>query len=157
MNKSQTHSPLGICKFSKYDYKIIDARMEVRILDDEIWLCPSFTAEYENPDDELDDEICGVYLYFNGYFNTKIKDMKKLEGCKFKCDSDMPDGSDIALIYVVEHEEIHNGTLEIIEVTDTTIKFNWCGEGDVYWDDDFRTNVPFNATVDSKIMIENKK
>ncbi len=152
MKETKEHSPLGICKFRNYDYKIIEARMEIDIRDEEIWLCPSFTAEYENENDELDFEICSIYAYFNGDFNTKKKNLQDLVGCKFQCDSDMPDDGDIALFYVVEHEDIHNGVLEILEVTDTIVKFNWQGEANVYWDDDFSTDVPFNVTANGKIM-----
>ncbi len=150
---SSSHSPLNICKFQKYDYEIIEARMEMKIEDGEIWLSPSFTAEYENEKDEIDYEVSGVYLYFNGYFNTKVKDINALKGCKFQCDSQMPDNGDIALIYVVEHEDINNAVLEILDVTEEYIEFNWTGKGDVHWDEDFYTDVPFNATARGKIML----
>lgn len=148
---------IGIMEFNEYNYTISSAKLEIKIIDGEIWLSPEIEASYENKNEELDSAVCDLNFYFNGKFNTHLTDISELKGARFICDTEMqPDSdySDGAFLYVVEHEEVTEGVLEIIDIDDTNITFRWYGQADVGWNDWFGYAVAFNGTAIATINIE---
>ncbi len=158
---------VGVMEFNEYEYTIDGGELGIKIKDGEIWLSPEICAEYESDEDEDEDfdededemavdyAVRSLRFYFNGEFNTKLTDISQLKGKKFICDTEMqPDSDDGAFLYVVEHEEIGEGILEIIDIDDKNVTFRWYGSADVGWNDSFGYGVPFNGTITVPTTIE---
>lgn len=146
---------VGVIELNGYEYKISRGKLNIKINNGEIWLKPVINAKCEN--EEVDYYIRNLGLYFNGEFNTKLTEISQLKGKKFICDTKMSKNIDYsggAVLYVVEHEKVTEGILEVIDVDDTNVTFRWYGKANVGWNSKFDKNVPFNATVIAPIITE---
>lgn len=117
----------------------------------------SIDIEAEADDDDENDlyELSSVRLYHENGFNTHTASYEELKGKSFAVDidpdSDEPEGA----LYVLEHEDITKSTVEILNVTDDKMTIRWSGLANVYWDEKYGEDVPFNTVVTVDIPKEN--
>lgn len=57
-------------------------------------------------------------------------------------------------VYVVEHEYIQDSTYEIVDMYDNMITIHWYGTLDVFWNDKFGRNVPFDMTFTTNYEVQ---
>jgi len=102
--------------------------------------------------DKIDEELRQVYLYHNNGFEIGGKTLRGLAGKRFTWGMAVNGrGEEAGTMYVLEHEEVTCGTIEILEVTKEAVKIRWTGLANVYWNDEFGRDVPFETEVEAKI------
>ena len=104
----------------------------------------SIDARTEN--DQID-ELRFVRLYHNSGFDLGGKTIRNLKGKRFewKKASNWEGGT----LYVLEHEDVTSGVIEILDVTADTIRIKWTGCGNVFWNKEYGKNVPFEAEIET--------
>lgn len=77
-----------------------------------------------------------------------MTDISALKGKKFEwTETTNQEDEDAGWFYVLEHEDVTRGTIEILEVDSDTITYKWTGQANVYWNDEIGSDVPFDAVV----------
>lgn len=103
-------------------------------------------------DESIDHELRNVYLYHNNGFQIGGKTLNKLNGKAFVWDKNRNSiGEEAGTMCVLEHENLTSGTIEILDITKDTIKIKWSGLANIYWNDEFGENVPFETEVCAKL------
>ena len=105
--------------------------------------------EAKNESDQIDYELQYVRLYHNNGFDIGGKTTRNLKGKRFewKKASNWNGGT----LYILEHEDVTSGVIEILDITADTIKIKWTGFGNVFWNDEYDKNVPFEAEIESSL------
>ena len=130
-------------------YDITDVYFYAEFRDTEIILSIDLNAETN--DDEVEYDLSSIRLYHENGFNTHAATFEALKGKIIELELD-PDADEptAGSLYVLEHEDITKGTIEITDVSENTITIHWSGLANVYWDEQYGEDVPFDAvfTVD---------
>ncbi len=134
-------------KLRDMNYEIDGAIIDIASENDELLLLPEVNATNDNG------ALGYVSLYHNEGFSTNIKELSELLGKKYVWDSENNEkGEDAGTLYVLEHENVTKGVIEILEVTDEFITIKWTGLANVYWDEDLSENVPFETVFKAEIQ-----
>ena len=108
------------------------------------------SIEAESDSKSIDFELSNVILYHNNGFDIGGKTLRNLNGKRFEWkNAENNFGEEAGSIYVLEHEEITSGVIEILDVTKDTIKIKWTGKGNIFWNDDYYKDVPFEAEIEA--------
>ncbi len=125
-------------------YDITDATIRVLNRDMEIILFPEIEAE--TIDEDVEYEMKHVYLYHNNGFNTHVSTFEELKGKKFVWNSEYnQDDEEAGVLCVQEHEDVTKGMIEILNVEDNLITIRWSGLANVFWDEKYGEDVPFET------------
>ncbi len=125
-------------------YPVTSTSLWAYYQDQNIILFPSVDAKTTDP--QVEYEMRCVSLYHNNGFNTHCSTFAALKGKKFVWTSDTNiDEEEAGYFCVQEHECVQNGTIEILDVTSTTMTIHWSGEADVFWSEPYGSNVPFET------------
>lgn len=153
-SENEAQKPGDYLKFNGYNYEISGAEVGYYLNEKGfIMLCPDISASFANLDDQLDFEICDVRLYHDAGFTTSVAEFFRMNGMKFNWRTEINYRKEEAgFCYVVEHENVTSGCIEILTIAGEQITFNWVGCADVYWDDEFDANVPFDLQVTCKLV-----
>jgi len=99
----------------------------------------------ETSDENIDYEMRELQLYNEG-FNTKVQNIEQLKEKAFAWKRSMNnEGEEAGILNVVEFENVTKGTIEIVDIDEKNITIHWSGEGNIYWNELYSKNVPFNT------------
>ena len=54
-------------------------------------------------------------------------------------------------MYVLEHENVTSGIIDILDITKDMIKIKWSGQANVFWNEEFGENVLFETEIEVKL------
>ena len=99
--------------------------------------------------EQIDSELQFVRLSHNNGFDIGRKTIRSLKGKRFEWQqaSNWSGGT----LYVLEHEDVTSGAIEILDMTADTIKIKWTGCGNVFWNDEYDQDVPFEAEIETAL------
>lgn len=131
-------------------YTVLDKNIEVVLnnTDNSIGLFIKLATEIN---ENVDFEMRQIYMCTSNnddyeFIDTNKKDIKDLKGTVInKINS--------GTVYVVEHEYITESNIEIKDIDDYHITIHWYGKLNIYWNEQFGENVPFDITFKSKYKI----
>lgn len=90
-------------------------------------------------------------LYYNNGFRMDVKSWKDLEGMSKTWESDCnEDGEEAGYLYVFEHEDVTSGKIEFLKREGDVFHVRWSGTANVFWDDEYGEDVPFEFEGDMK-------
>ena len=95
------------------------------------------------------------YLYVNNGIPLNETDINSLVGKTFEYDYEL-DNSQIWIMYVLGHENIKKGRIEILSQKDNVLSVKWSGKADIYFNEDYDENVPFESSFEAKLEIVEK-
>ena len=55
---------------------------------------------------------------------------------------------------IIDFEDVTKGTIEVLKVEDHSITIHWNGTGNIYWDNEFGKDVPFDTEFTTEFSIE---
>ncbi len=131
-------------------YDIADVSLSADSCDGEMYLFPEIEAKCSNENVEY--ELRSVRLYHNNGFNTHTGAFEELKGKKFVWeDEENADGEEAGTLYVLEHENLSSGTIEITDISDGLMTIYWSGLANVYWSEEYDSDIPFEAEFTVKL------
>lgn len=131
-------------------YDVTSTALYYHFADGEIILYPEVDAKTENED--VDYEMSCVYLYHNNGFCTGVSNLEALKGKKFIWESTYNEnGEEAGCLSVQEHEFLSSGTIEILDIQNNHMTIRWSGLANVYWDETYGADVPFDTTFTAEI------
>lgn len=131
-------------------YNITDTYCSASSRNGEIYLFPDTDAECS--DENVEYELRSARLYHENGFNTFASSFEELKGKKFVWDSEEnADGEEAGTLYVLEHEYLSSGTIEITDVSDGFMTIYWSGLANVYWSEEYGSDIPFEAEFTVKL------
>lgn len=157
---------LNTLKLKNTEYKIVKAELTATI-PDPYWIDTYNSSESKKigwfldieaePFDESEKALDGYGINISHeYLTFNIKSWKEIEGKVVNWDTpfneyDEPNGN----LYVFSHEDILNGNIEFSKRIGNKFITTWKGNGNIFWDDEFGKNVPFelNCEVTFKEVI----
>lgn len=140
-------------KLKDIDYKITDSSVQLIYEDNEIRMYIEVNAETD--DENVEYDMRQVYLYHNNGFSTGVENSKQLENMKFVWNaSENEAGEEAGTCCVQEHEEITKGSIEVLKVTKKDITIRWRGFANVFWNDEYGADVPFDTEFTAKLPRE---
>jgi hypothetical protein len=105
----------------------------------------NWSLDIETRDKTIKGEIWAPHIYHET-LHFPIRRWKDLSGQTVSWDSpfDEKTGEANGGFYVFEHEDISQATMIIAQRKGTRFKVQWEGLCNVFWDEDYRENVPFS-------------
>lgn len=108
-----------------------------------------FDIVAETEDENVEYEMSRLSLYHNDGFCTYTKNIQDLKGRKFVWEEPYNEDDEAAgFLCVQEHEEITKSIIEILNVDGNILTVYWSGEANVFWDEKYGDNVPFETVFD---------
>lgn len=136
-------------------YQIDNANVHIDIEENGLRLFLEVNASTDN--DSIDSELCNLQLYHNNGFQTGVSKIEDLKGKKYSWPTSENDkGEEAGYLYVLEHENVTKGNIEIIDVLKDKVIVKWEGLANIFWNEEFNENVPFE-TVFVCNLPKNKK
>ncbi len=132
-------------------YEIVSSSIALCETNEGIQLFPEVVAK----SGQVEYELSELRLYHNNGFQTGVKKIAELAGKKFVWEEDYNDkGEEAGFLYVLEHENVTEGTIEIMDVSSNEITLKWTGKANVFWDEVFDAEVPFETVARMKLPKE---
>lgn len=101
---------------------------------------------------DIDYELRYVRLYHNNGFRIGCQTLSSLKGKRFEWEkSRNAFDEEAGIMCVLEHENLTCGVIELLDVTQDAIKIKWTGYGNIYWDDKYNDNIPFETVIETKL------
>lgn len=131
-------------------YEVEDASLYVEVENRGIILYPEVNARaYQNMEYE---ELGYIRLYHNSGFHTHVSTFEDLKGKRFIWQySYNEEDEEAGTCYVVEHEEVTKGCIEIVDIIDNCMRIKWFGTANVFWDEKYGEDVPFQTQFTVKL------
>lgn len=149
MNGLITNAEEGRFILKDIVYEVTGVSIYTEFFHSEIIISLDIEAETK---DSVDYEFRRVRLYHEDGFNTHTTTFEELKGKKFDMELDPDsDESSAGSLYVLEHEDITMGTIEILDVTEGKITIRWNGLANVYANEMYGENVPFDTVFTADI------
>lgn len=140
----------GKLRLNDIVYDIADVSLSADSCDGEMYLFPEIEAKCT--DKNVEYELRSVRLYHNNGFNTHTGAFEELKGKKFVWeDEENADGEEAGTLYVLEHENLSSGTIEITDVKDGHMTVRWSGLANIYWSEEYGSDVPFETEFTVKL------
>lgn len=131
-------------------YDVTDTDLMYHFENGNIILYPDISAETE--DETVDYDMSAVHLYHNNGFCTHVSDLQALKGKKFVWERTYNENDEEAgCLCVQEHELLSSGTIEILDIQNNTMTIRWSGLANVYWNEIYGTDVPFDTTFTTEL------
>lgn len=146
-------SDAGMLEFDHLDKEKKPKIMWVLEIDMEYgdFVTESAQQEAEEEGEEPFYESVPPVLYHNNGFRMDVKSWKDLEGMSKTWESDCnEDGEEAGSLYVFEHEDLTSGRIEFLKREGDVFRVRWSGTANVFWDDEYDTDVPFEFEGDVK-------
>ena len=136
-------------KLNGVDYTVESCSVSFDIIPYNQHLKMYISIDARTDSDQIDYELQYVRLYHNNGFDIGGKTVRNLKGKQFewKNASNWNGGT----LYVLEHEDVTSGVIEILDITADTIKIKWTGCGNVFWNDEYDKNVPFETEIQTAL------
>ena len=136
-------------KFNGFDYTVesCSVSFDLNASNQKLKMFLSVSARTES--DRVPPELQYVKLYHNSGIETGAKTLRSLNGKRFewKKACNWCGGT----LYVLEHEDVTSGVIEILDINTDSIKIRWTGCGNVFWNDAYDKNVPFEAEIETAL------
>ncbi len=133
-------------KLNNVDYHVENATFSVNYVGNDFKIFIDISAIENNK--KVVYELSNIRLYHENGFQSGVKSIKDLVGKKYIWNSTTNGkGEEAGFLYVLEHEDVTSGTIEFLNYQDNKITIKWIGMANVYWDDKFGENVPFETVV----------
>lgn len=140
-------------RLKNIEYEISSCWVSLNYEDTGIHMYIEVNAETRNQ--EVDFELRNVILYHNNGFDTNVKKPKQLENKKFVWDNPNNEKNEEAgYFYVLEHEDVTKGTIEILKVDKNNVTIRWSGTANIFWNSEFGENVPFDTEFTTTIPMQ---
>lgn len=136
-------------KFNSVDYTVESCNISFDIIPYNQHLKMYIDIDARTDNNRVDYELQFVRLYHNNGFDIGGKTVRKLKGKRFEWKK--ASGWDGGTLYVLEHEDVTSGVIEILDITESTIKIKWTGYGNVFWNDKYGKNVPFETEIETSL------
>lgn len=152
MKNFSMKTPIAEGQFRLKDivYQVTQASLCAGYQNIELILFPEVEAQTQ--DDTVEYEMRSVRLYHNNGFNTHTASFWDLKGKRFVWKSSMnPEGEEAGFLYVQEHEDVEQGTIEILDVSDEKMTIRWSGKAVVGWSRKYGSNVPFDTVFSAAL------
>ncbi len=95
-------------------------------------------------DDEDDYESVEPNLYHNNGFSLNVYSWKSVEGMSKTWEEEYNEEEEEAgCLYIFGHDPVTSGKIEFLERKGSEFLVRWTGTADVYWDDEYGRDVPF--------------
>lgn len=134
-------------------YKIISSSITLYETNEGIQLFPEVKAK----NNQVEQELSELHLYHNNGFQTGVKKIEELAGKRYIWEETYNDkGEEAGFLYVLEHENVTEGTIEIMGVDKNYITLKWKGKANIFWDEVFGADVPFEAVFQMKLPKKRK-
>lgn len=125
-------------------YEITDTGLGACYQNMELVLFPE--VEAETSDQSVEYEMRYLRLYHNNGFCTHAASFEELKGKRFVWTKPMNEnGEEAGFLYVQEHEDVQEGTIEILDVQGGKLTVRWSGKANVGWSRKYGSNVPFET------------
>ncbi len=105
--------------------------------------------EAQTENDDIDYDLQYVRLYHNNGFDIGAKTLRNLKGKRFEWKN--ASNWDGGTMYVLEHEDVTSGVIEILDVTADTIRIRWTGCANVFWNEEYDEDVPFETEIETAL------
>ena len=139
-------------KLNNYEYKITAANVGFEMSEDNKSLIMFLDIDGSYEGEDLDYELRTIRLYHNNGFHIGVKEPNKLIGKSFEWNEAYNNkGEEAGTLYVLEHEDVTSGKIDILDVTQDLIKVKWSGQANVFWNEECGENVSFEAEVEAKV------
>ena len=90
-------------------------------------------------------------------FFGRVKKVVNDLGYEFVWDnSNNEKNEEAGYFYVVEHEDVTSGIIEILKVDKNNITIRWSGTANIFWNSEFGENVPFDTEFTTTIPMQKK-
>lgn len=134
-------------------YEIVSSSIGMYETNEGILLFPEVTAKNNQGEYDLSE----LRLYHNNGFQTGVRKIAELAGKKYVWEGTYNDkGEEAGYLYVLEHEDVTEGTIEILDVSKNAVTLKWTGKANVFWNDTFGADVPFETVVRMKLPKKRK-
>lgn len=134
-------------------YKIVRSSIALYETNEGIQLFPEVIAK----NNQVIHELSELHLYHNNGFQTGVKKIAELTGKKYVWEEAYNDkGEEAGFLYVLEHENVTEGTIEIMDVGRNDITIKWKGKANIFWDDVFGADVPFETVLQMNLPKKRK-
>jgi hypothetical protein len=139
-------------KIRNKEFNVQEAQINMCFYDKEFCKRREENAEYkllcfinvDMNDEWIDEAWWSPSLYHNNGIRLDIGSWKELEGITLTWNSEINErGEEAGGLYVFEHEAVTSGKIEILERQENKFKIRWSGKGNIFWDDEYGGNVPF--------------
>lgn len=126
------------------NYNITESIVTMEFVNNKIELYIEIGSEVIDDTDDYD--MRKIRLYHHNGFSTGAANPKELEGKNFvwECEEN-GNGEDAGYLYVGYHDNVTEGTIEVLAVTETEITMRWHGVG---------CGLPFEAEFTAKLPQE---
>ena len=139
-------------KLNNYEYNITSSSVSFDLVPENQTLRMFIDVDASTDNEDVEYELQNIRLYHNNGFRIGVKDVKRIKGKKFEwLENVNKRGEEAGTMCVLEHEDISSGTIEILDVTNDMIKIRWNGLANIFWDDEFGENVPFETEIEAKL------
>ena len=141
-----------VLKIKDVEYEIVTAYVSLR--DSAKDYCMSIDIFARTKDEKIASEIKEVQLYIDA-FHTNVHSVEELVHKKFVWDSTENLNQEAAgVLNIIDFEDVTKGTIEVLKVEDHNITIHWNGTGNIYWDNEFGKDVPFDTEFTTEFSIE---
>jgi len=131
-------------KLNNVEYKIDNTKIYIDNEEKGIRLFIEVNASTNNSN--LDFELKKIHLYHNNGFQTGISTIMDLKGKKYSWSSYINENDEEAgYLYILEHEDVTKATIEIIDILKDQMVIRWEGFANVFWNEEFGRDVPFET------------
>lgn len=129
-------------QLDNFNYNITDCFVTLDYVNNKIRMYIEIEAEIIGDTDDFD--MQAIRLYHHNGFATGAATPKELEGKKFvwECEGN-EEGDDAGYLYVGYHDNVTEGTIEVLTVTEDEITLHWHGVGcGLPFDTEFTAKLP---------------
>jgi hypothetical protein len=139
-------------RLKNVEYNVESCSVQFGIVPDNQTLKMYIEIDAKTDSDIIDHELQEVKLYHNNGFEIGGKTLRNLKGKIFEWEKSVNQlGEEAGSLYVLEHENVTRGIIEILDLTKDKIWIKWTGFANVYWDNEFADNVPFETVIETEV------
>lgn len=100
--------------------------------------------DYDDEDGYDDYESVEPRLYHNNGFSLNVRSWKSVEGMSKVWEEEYnEDEEEAGCLYIFGHDPVTSGKIEFLKRKGTEFLVKWTGTANVYWDEEYDTDVPF--------------
>ena len=139
-------------KLRNIEYEIVKTSVRLNKKDTGLHMDINIFARIN--DEKIDFELREIEIYIES-FNTNVHNIEDLKNKKFVWNDIVNDKNESAgVLNIVEYEDVTKGIIEILKVDNDNITIHWNGTANVFWNAEYRDNVPFDIEFTGAISVK---